>query len=399
MRLGWLTLLIPLLIACSSATTVPRERATGASPNGTSAPIGTTLTVESGEIDRSQLPATARGWATDWSRRTIPLDELMSGGPPRDGIPPIDAPRFELVLESDWLEDGQPLLLFEHDGVARGYPLAILIWHEVVNDIVAGKAVAVTYCPLCNTALVFDRDVDGTRLDFGTSGLLRYSDLVMWDRQTETLWQQATGEGIVGAYAGTRLTLLPASLISVGEFRAAFPNGELLARPEGGLSRYGQNPYENYDSSERPFLFTGTTDDRLPALERVVGLVIDDEAVAYPFSTLAEARVINDEVAGRPVVLFFSSEARSALDQSRIAESRMVGSAIPYDPIVAGRRLTFRADAAGFVDEATGSRWDITGRARSGPLKGHGLTPLPHANHFWFAFQAFYDEIRLWSAK
>ena len=184
------------------------------------------------------------GWRTDFSRYTVPLDEIVSGGPPKDGIPAIDRPRFVSVSQADdWLSPREPVVLVIKGGQAKAYPLQILIWHEIVNDIVGGAPVAVTYCPLCNTALAFDRRVDGMLLDFGTTGRLRYSDLVMYDRQTESWWQQATGEAIVGKFAGRKLEQVNAPLVSWGTFKRSSPNGLVLSRETGFDRPYGDNPY------------------------------------------------------------------------------------------------------------------------------------------------------------
>jgi hypothetical protein len=154
-------------------------------------------------------------WRTDFSRHSVPLHEILSGGPPRDGIPALDRPRFEsAAAAAEWLEGREPVMVVEHQGVTRGYPLSILVWHEIANDVVGGLPVAVTFCPLCNTALVFDRRLDGRVLDFGVTGRLRYSDLVMYDRQTESWWQQATGEAIVGTLTGSKLRRVPSSTLA-----------------------------------------------------------------------------------------------------------------------------------------------------------------------------------------
>ena len=169
----------------------------------------------------SALPGQSRsGWKTDFSKRTVPLDEIVSGGPPKDGIPAIDNPKFVAVGQADrWLEDREPVVLVALGGVAKAYPLRILIQHEIVNDVVGRVPVSITYCPLCNTAISFDRRFDGMLLDFGTTGNLRHSDLIMYDRQTETWWQQATGEGIVGEFAGRKLTFLSSPLVSWKTFK------------------------------------------------------------------------------------------------------------------------------------------------------------------------------------
>jgi hypothetical protein len=216
-----IALLGALVSACSSEGEAP---GTDESPHG----------------DNFDEPAGApdvEGWKTDWSKTTIDLSELIRGltaADPRDGIPPIDNPKYETVAQaSEWLDDREPIVMLELDGAARAYPLRILTWHEIVNDEIAGTPVAVTYCPLCNSAVGFDRRVNGQTLGFGVSGLLRNSDLVMWDRQTESLWQQITGEAIVGDLAGTQLPVIPTPIVSWKDFRETFPDGDVLSRDTG----------------------------------------------------------------------------------------------------------------------------------------------------------------------
>ncbi len=219
-------------------------------------------------------------WRTDFSRSAVPFEEILSGGPPKDGIPAIDEPRFATAADADgWLGRLDPVLVVEHDGIVKGYPLGILVWHEIVNDAVGGMPIAVTFCPLCNTALVFRRTLeDGRLLDFGTTGRLRHSDLVMYDRQTESWWQQATGEAIVGALTGERLPPVVANTFGWAEARRLYPDIVVLSRETGypeyrASGRYGRNPYARYDSRDRPYLlFKGATPDDLPALERVAAI-------------------------------------------------------------------------------------------------------------------------------
>ena len=209
-------------------------------------------------------------WRTDFSRRIVGWNEIRSGGPPKDGIPAIDNPVFEEIESAgSWLSARDPILVFEHEGEARGYPLAILIWHEIVNDRGGDLPVTITFCPLCNASIVFAGEFEGEILDFGTTGLLRNSDLIMYDRQSESWWQQATGTAIVGKHAGAQLTFLAAHILSFEDFTTAYPNGQVLVRPTLACS-HGSNPYAGYDSmSGRPFLFDGTLDTRLHATMRV----------------------------------------------------------------------------------------------------------------------------------
>lgn len=314
--------------------------------------------------------------------------QIISGGVPRDGIPPIDNPTFDTVaVAQEWLQPQSPVVAVNINGSARAYPLAIMTRHEIVNDILGGVPIAVTFCPLCNSAIVFERTVEGQVLRFGVSGLLRNSDLIMWDDQTQSWWQQFTGTGIVGQYTNYQLTILPSQVVGFGAFAAQYPEGEVLS--PGGRS-YGSNPYVGYDSSASPFLFRGPLDERLFPTERVLAGVIGGVAIAYPFETLASVGVINDTVGEHDVVAFWQPGAVSALDRSRIDDSRDVGMAALFDRVLDGQVLTFRRDADGVIrDDQTDSAWNVFGTATEGPLAGRQLTQRLAFPHFWFAWAAF----------
>ena len=374
----------------------------GSSATTTASPSTSDAALIAGVADSSQLPgdlpAVTGAWDTDWTRTTVALEELKIGiftSDPRDVIAPIDNPVFESIAAGEeWLEEREPGLLVRFEGGARFYPLAILTQHEIVNDELGEIPVAVTYCPLCNTGVVFDRRIDGTIHRFGVSGLLRKSDLVMWDDVTDSLWQQITGEGIVGTLAGRQLTLVPSSIVSFSEFVESFPEGEVMSRDTGFNRRYGLNPYEFYSSRRTPFgFFDEEPDDRFPALERVVGVSIDDVEKAYPFSVISGPGVVNDVVAGTDVVVFWGGDTADALDGGSIATSQAIGTAVAYSPVVDGQALTFvpTADSV-YEDEQTGSSWNILGVATDGPLAGQVLEPVIHRNEFWFAWAAFFPD-------
>ena len=260
----------------------------------------------------------ARSWPeTDFSKCTIDLGEIISGGPGKDGIPPLDSPQFIPLSEAN-ITDQEPVISLHQNDVAKAYPLSILIWHEIVNDEIAGLPVAVTYCPLCNTSVVFDRRHHGQLLDFGTTGSLRYSDLIMYDRQTSSFWQQYAGNAIAGELAGTKLTIIPSRLESLSQFKDRHPTGQILAIPTNFQRRYGANPYVGYDSSLFPFLFTGTVPDHIPPLERVV--VFGDTAM-----TLSYVRQ-NAPIIYQDYRLNWQAGQASALDSVQIANGRDVGT-------------------------------------------------------------------------
>jgi hypothetical protein len=273
--------------------------------------------------------APAEEWKTDFDKRSVELSEIEPGGPPKDGIPPIDTPRFETALNVDWLRDREPVIVVTHEGVTRGYPLQILVWHEIVNDTLAGRPIAVTFCPLCNTAIVFDRRVDGRILDFGTTGKLRESDLVMYDRQTESWWQQFSGEAIVGEYTGTELEQIAARIVAWREFRETHPESEVLSRDTGVARDYGSNPYTGYDDVDSPPIFDAANagDDRLPPKERVVFVAVGSEALAVPFTVLRQRKKVTAGVEGKEVVVTWRPGVASALDTAAIAKGRDVGAA------------------------------------------------------------------------
>jgi hypothetical protein len=346
-------------------------------------------------------PGAGAEFSTDFSKSNVDLGDVISGGPPKDGIPSIDSPRFVSVGDADaWLAPEEAVILLELDGDARAYPLQILMWHEIVNDTIGETPVAVTYCPLCNTTLAFEAEVDGQRLDFGTTGRLRYSNLIMYDRQTETWWQQATGEAIAGKLTGERLPFLPARLIPWSLFKVNYPEGEVLSRRTGATRNYGGNPYDGYDTiGNQPFLYSGpAVPETLPDMARVLSVEHNDETVAYPYPVLEEARVVNDRVGETPIVVFWEPGTASALDAFKVAEGRDVGSAAAYARRLNDRTLTFRFDGEQIVDEETGSHWNLLGEAIEGPLAGEQLTPVVGNNYLWFAWWAFHPEARLYKS-
>ncbi|NJR13366.1 MAG: DUF3179 domain-containing protein [Phyllobacteriaceae bacterium] len=255
---------------------------------------------------------------TDFARSAIDFAEVMSGGPPKDGIPAIMEPTFVSVADETRLGDREPVLLYiGPSGEARAYPIRYLMWHEIVNDTVDGTPLAVTFCPLCNTAMVFDARLDGSALTFGVSGMLRHSDMIMYDHQSESWWQQATGEAIVGAKTGSRLTQLPSRLVSWAEFAAAHPRGLVMDEPMMRRA-YGANPYQNYDTG-RPFLYTGENPPRgINPVERVVR--VGDRA--WPLTRLTAEKRISE--AG--LTLTWNQGQASALDTAEIAKGREIGT-------------------------------------------------------------------------
>jgi len=349
-----------------------------------------------------QVLSATEVWPTDWTRQTIDLGDLGLGIPradPRDMIPPIDIPKFEPIAEADWLTEREPGALVQFEDEVRFYPLSILTRHEIVNDRFGNIPVIVTFCPLCNTAISFDARVDGKFARFGVSGLLRNSDLVMWDSETVSLWQQLTGEAIVGEFAGTKLDLISTAIVSYGDALESFPDALSLSQDTGFGSNYGANPYVGYSDSKSPFLFSGDPDPRFPALSRVVGLTVEDDAKAYPFGLLEEVGAVNDVVGDLPIVVWWGGETADALQGETVANGGTIGTGIAFDRRVDDQELTFSAEGdAQFTDAETSSTWNLLGQAIEGPLAGEQLTLVPHRNEFWFAWAAFFPEALVYEA-
>jgi hypothetical protein len=354
---------------------------------------------------QSSLPADApsalQQFETNFSKHSVDPSTLKAGAP-KDGIPSIDAPSFVSVgAANDWIAPEEPVIFLKHGDTARAYPLQILTHHEIVNDRVAGTPVAVTFCPLCYSALVFKRTLDGELLEFGVSGLLRNSDLVMYDRKTETLWQQFTGNAIVGDLTGRTLEQIPSQIISFRQFGTLHPGGQVLSRDTGYDRPYGRNPYAGYDDvDKKPFAFDGPVDGRLPPMATVVAVTIGDTYKAYPHSMTEQKRVVHDTLAGRPLAVFHAPGAVSALDAARIEDSKEVGSTGVFDRRVDGRTLHFSYTGEGrFQDQETGSTWTVTGTAINGPLEGTQLDRVQHGNYFAFAWLAFRPDATIYDAE
>ena len=283
------------------------------------------------------LPAIAdpalwgREWPqTDFEKSTVEeWGEIISGGPPKDGIPALVNPAFTPIDQAD-LPENEPVITVElPQQTPRAYPLRYLIWHEIVNDQIGTQPVAVTFCPLCNSGLTFDRRLDGRVLEFGVSGKLRGSDMVMYDRQTESWWQQALGRAIVGELTGAQLAPVASWMESVGQFRARNPDGLIMDQPDFPRA-YGRNPYVGYDGSTHPFLYSGALPPHdIPALARVVRV----GPRAWPLSRLRET----GELSEAGVRLTWQAGQSSALDTAQIAKGRDVGSIRVRD--AAGRDL------------------------------------------------------------
>lgn len=331
-------------------------------------------------------------WQTDFNTRCVPMVDFFTGGPGKNGIPALVDPSMETVEGADtWLHNDEPVLVVTFGGTARAYPLQVLLWHEIVNDTLGDLDVVVTYCPLCNTALAFDRRVEGQVREFRTTGLLRWSDLVMYDVQTESWWQQLTGQALVGTFSGTVLSPVPAFHATWREFKETYPQGQVLSRDTGYERPYGQTPYIYYDREigPSPDFWTYELDSRLRPMERVTTVSLDGAHVAFPFFILATNPVVHYELSGQPLVIFHNKRAISVLDTQSIASARAVGVSSVFLATVQGEELTFRIEGGWIVDDNTGSQWNRFGKALWGPMEGTQLTPVVSTDSLWFSWARF----------
>ncbi len=309
----------------------------------------------------------------------VPLDKIVSGGPPRDGIPSIDRPKFISAEEAN-LQNGEIVLGLEINGDVRAYPLDILVWHEIVNDVVGGEPVAVTYCPLCFTNQVFKRTVEGEVVEFGTSGKLYNSNLVMYDRSTESYWSQAVGQAIVGERTGYVLERIPFDVAYWEDWKVINPDTKVLSQDTGFDRPYGADPYGNYYMNESIYFPVSNHDDRLGLKEIIVGLEYDGIYRAYKLSTVEAEHSINDYLAGRSVLL----------------TSQYPFMARAFDRTSNGQVLEFDYKDGVMMDLQTGSVWNFDGMAVQGEFAGKRLERLPIDQGFWFEWVAFHPETEVY---
>jgi len=354
-------------------------------------------TLTSAQFQNSKdLPFT---WKTDTIQRSVNLSEIQIVLP-KGSFPSLDNPIF--VGKSEGLNmffAREPVIAIEINGAAKAYSLNILTMHEISNDVLSDVPILVTYCPLCNSGLVFSRNLvhngETHTLEFEASGMLSKSNMVMLDRKTETLWQQLMGNAIVGTFNKAQLEILPSLFISVEEFFERYPDGKILSKKTGfteSEKRYGHNPYTKYDSKTEPlkrFFDSDKVDKRLPVMERIVDIENNGDYKIYSFTSAAKKGIINDTFKTSKVVLFYKSDAVSILDTNDITTSKNVGSVTVFNAIVDDLHLTFKKKKEMFIDKQTNSKWDITGLCYEGKLKGKQLEIMPHSNHFAFAWLAF----------
>ncbi|MCS4538738.1 MAG: DUF3179 domain-containing protein [Thaumarchaeota archaeon] len=312
---------------------------------------------------------------TNGVKHIVPLNKILSGGPPKDGIPSIDKPKFISSGEANkFLNDDDLVLGLYFDGVARAYPRMILVWHEIVNDKINGKPILITYCPLCYTGATFIRTINGEGVEFGVSGKLYNSDLVMYDRKTESYWSQILGQAIVGELAGLNLERIHVDTLEWKAWKKLHPKTEVLSKDTGINRPYGQDPYGSYYQSRELYFPVENQDNRLHPKSVVYGVELGGRAKAYPDAVLAKVIVVSDVVGDAPLLVARNPETQTV----RIFE-RKIGNAT----------LEFEFRNGKLYDKQTGSEWNFEGFAINGKYANTQLVSTIAPAHFWFAWAAF----------
>ncbi len=318
-------------------------------------------------------------------KHSVPLEDIFTGNPVKDGIPSIDDPSYDSIAEADqYLSDDGFGLAVEVNGRHRFYPYQILVWHEIVNETFGDESLLVTYCPLCFTGIVFEREIENEIYEFGTSGKLYNSNLLMYDRTTDSLWSQALGESVVGNLTGTELVLYPSLTITWDEFKKSFSGGSVLSRDTGFERNYTNDPYPGYYTNASIKFPISHKDDRLHPKTIVFGMDLGDGQAAYPIESVESVGVINEEVAGKDVVVFWDDDLQTVRG---------------YFAQIDEQVLTFDKENGILVDRETKSRWNTNGEAFGGELLGSQLELAPLENHFWFSWFTTHPDTKLFNIE
>ena len=339
------------------------------------------------EIQALLEPSSREVTQTNGVLHSIPLDEVITGNPVKDGIPSIDKPKFQSVGAADqYLDDNGFGLAVEVNGEYRFYPYQILVWHEIVNETFNGQDLLVTYCPLCFTGIVFERDFGGDAVEFGTSGKLWNSNLLMYDRTSDSLWSQALGEAVVGERTGSKLKLYPSLTISWTSFKTEHPGGRVLSSDTGFSRDYTQDPYEprGYYTSSTIMFPLSNEDSRLFSKALVFGYKTDDAQKAFEKDAIEEVGVVNDQVGDEAVLIAWDPSTETVRGYSRQVDTAV---------------LTFTQGDDFLVDDQTGSLWNYEGEAVSGDYRGRTLSSLVLENSFWFSWAASHPNTELFTSN
>jgi len=320
---------------------------------------------------------------TNGIKHNIPLDKIKGGGPPKDGIPSIDNPIFANVPDSQFMSDSDTVIGLEINGETKAYPIFILVWHEIINDKVGGIPVAVTYCPLCYTNQVFERLIDGQEVEFGTSGKLYNSNLLMYDRLTESYWSQALGIAVKGELTGYELNLIPFDVITWGDWKKLHPDTVVLTTDTGYIRSYATDPYGNYYTEPRIMFPVEHTDDRMHPKEIIIGFNQDHIYKAYKQNDIELNIIINDSIGETPVMLI------SLYSENSRAFERTINELV----------LNFEYVDGKILDLQTNSEWNYDGLSISGEYRGVQLKRMPIEPGFWFEWFAFHPQTLVYGDK
>lgn len=321
-------------------------------------------------------PAGLEIMETNGVKHLIPLDKIKGGGPPKDGIPSIDNPVFANAQDANFMSDSDTVIGLEINGEKRAYPLFILVWHEIVNDKISGVPVSVTYCPLCYTNQVFERKINGQEVEFGTSGKLYNSNLLMYDRLTESYWSQALGMAVKGELSGYQLDLVPFDVIAWGDWKKLYPDTLVLTTDTGHIRSYATDPYGKYYTEPRIMFPVEYSDNRMHVKEIILGFNQDGIYKAYKQNDVESEILINDSIGDIPVMLV------SLYPENSRAFERSIGEQI----------LNFEYSDGKIIDTQTNSEWNYDGLAISGQYDGKQLERLPIEPGFWFEWVAFHPQ-------
>lgn len=266
--------------------------------------------------DSSPVPPLLLHWYQGEVRHLIPLQDILSGGPPKDGIPSIDHPQFVGAGDATFLSENDLGLLLTVGNDTRFYPFLILNWHEIVNDTVGGKPVMITYCPLCATAIVYDRNISKGVAEFGVSGFLYQSNLLMYDRPTDSLWSQATAQAVVGLLTGEKLKAVRSDVMRFSTVLEQHPTAQVLSTDTGYRRDYSRDPYEGYERDSGTYFPVRKTDTRLHAKEVVYGIVVNGITKAYPLSLLQKSHIVTNDVGGVRIEVAYDTSTQAVTFRS-----------------------------------------------------------------------------------
>ncbi|MBI2140837.1 DUF3179 domain-containing protein [Candidatus Woesearchaeota archaeon] len=339
---------------------------------------GSTRDIKEAEKDEAKV--------TNGVKHTIPLDEIVEVLP-QDRIPAIDSPKFITAPEAEnWLNNDEIVLGLYLDGEARAYPEQIMTWHEIVNDEVRGKPLAITFCPLCDTGIAFERRINGETVTFGTSGKLYNNNLLMYDRKTKTLWNQLTGKGAVGELAGQKLAVVPIETTTWARWKKLYPETKVLSRDTGHARPYGTDPYGGYKDSEGTLFPVAVKDERLFAKARIQGIELNGKYKAYNEESILTVGLLNDNFEGRELLVIADPETAAVK---------------LFDRSIGTKVMRFNLSSGKLLDQ-TGGEWQVSGsslKAVSGELKNAEIQQLPSIGAFWFSWAAQHPETELWKTE